>query len=268
MLLATSIAGGSAYAEGSPGKTKVRLVAVDEGTSIRISGWVTVPASVANARDRRFVVLFSLSGDGNHERFRVPLNHQRHFAVVHTTKLTGVLKLQTHVSENGRAVGTAVVKTVAVADPSSTGSTTDGAAPPPPVASSQPSPTPEKSLPPERPPREPRIELCTPSVLPALEPGMGIVTGSFYLAGGPAPGGKWCTGADVTITTLKGEVVASKQVGHTESYAIAVPAGTYLINAVATGYFVNGQPVTYLENDEISVAAGSTVEIPIESQIP
>lgn len=98
MLLATFMAGGSACAEG-PGKTKVRLVAVDQGTSIRISGWVTVPARVANARDRRFVVLFSLNGDGNHERFRVPLNHQRHFAVVHTTKLTGVLKLQTHVSE-------------------------------------------------------------------------------------------------------------------------------------------------------------------------
>jgi len=268
MLLATFLAGGSASAE-SPGKTKVRLVAVDEGTSIRISGWVTVPASAANARGRRFVVLFSLSGDGHYERFRVPLNHQRHFAVMHTTKLTGVLKLQTHVSENGRPVGTAVVKTVTVADPSSTGSTTGDGTASPPVAPSQPSPTPEKSLPPERSPREPYVELCTPSVLPALEPGMGIVTGSFYLAGGPAPGGKWCTGADVTITTLQGEVVASKQVGRTESYAIAVPAGTYLINAVATGYFVNGQPVTYLNNEEISVSAGSTVNIPpVEAQIP
>jgi len=96
---------------------------------------------------------------------------------------------------------------------------------------------------------------------------MGIVTGSFHLSGGPHPGVYVCTGANVTITTLKGAVVASKQVGSTESYAIAVPAGTYLVNAVATLVFVNGEPAKLLENREISVAAGSTVEIPVESQI-
>jgi hypothetical protein len=67
-----------------------------------------------------------------------------------------------------------------------------------------------------------------------------------------------CTGANVTITTLKGAVVASKQVGSTESYAIALPARTYLVNAVATLVFVNGEPAKLLENREISVVAGST----------
>jgi hypothetical protein len=96
---------------------------------------------------------------------------------------------------------------------------------------------------------------------------MGIVTGGFYLEGGPFPGEYVCTGANVTIATLEGTVVASKQVSSTESYAIAVPAGTYLVNAVATLVFVNGEPAKLLENREISVAAGSTVEIPGESQI-
>ncbi|MGH2853523.1 MAG: hypothetical protein ACRDLF_04935 [Solirubrobacteraceae bacterium] len=267
MLL--SIALGGAYAEAkSAAKTKIRFVAIDDGSRIAISGSATIPASAASARDRRFVVLFSLSGDGHSERFQTVLNYRDRFAVTHATKLIGVLKLRAQITENGQPVGTAAVKTVTVADPPSAGSTAGGGTTSSPGAPSQPSPAPEQS-PTQRPlPREPYVVLCSPPVLPALEPDMGVVTGSFYLSGGPAPGEHVCTGANVTITTLKGTVVASKQVGSTESYAIAVPAGTYLVNAVATGYFVNGQPAQLLENREISVAAGSTVEIPVESQIP
>jgi hypothetical protein len=43
--------------------------------------------------------------------------------------------------------------------------------------------------------------------------------------------------------------VVAKHVGSTESYAIAVPAGTYLVNAVATLVFVNGEPAKLLENE-------------------
>jgi hypothetical protein len=96
---------------------------------------------------------------------------------------------------------------------------------------------------------------------------MGVVTGSFHLDGGPAPGGYTCTGATVTLTTLKGEVVGTAQVGSTESYAIAVPAGTYLVNAVATGDFVNGQPVAFVSNREVSVTAGGAQEVSFVSQI-
>jgi len=263
MLLSIALGGGSAEAK-SVAKTKVRLVAIDAGSRITISGSATV---VASARDRRFVVLFSLSGDGHSERFRATLNHRHRFAVTHATKLIGVLKLHAQISESGQPVGAAVVRTVTVTDPPSAGSTAGSGGTTAPGAPSQPSPVPEKPLPPERPPREPYVVPCSPPVLPALEPGMGIVTGSFHLSGGPHPGVYVCTGANVTITTLKGAVVASKQVGSTESYAIAVPAGTYLVNAVATLVFVNGEPAKLLENREISVAAGSTVEIPVESQI-
>ena len=237
---------------------KVRFVAVDDGPRITISGSATVPTSAASARDRRFVVLFSLSGDGHSERFQTVLNDRDRFAVTHATKLIGVLKLRAQITENGKPVGAAAVRTATVAP--SAGSTTGGPATPSPSAPSQPSPAP-KPL-----PREPHVVLCSPPILPVLELGTGIVTGSFYLAGGPFPGEYVCTGANVTITTLEGAVVASKHVGSTESYAIAVPAGTYLVSAVATLVFVNGQPVTYLENDKISVSAGRTVAIPVESQ--
>ncbi len=263
MLLSIALGGGPAEAK-SVAKTKVRLVAIDNGPRITISGSATV---VTSARDRRFVVLFSLSGDGHSERFQATLNHRHRFAVTHATKLIGVLKLHAQISESGQPVGAVVVRTVTVTDPPSAGSTVGGGGTTAPGAPSQPSPAPEKPLPPERPPREPYVVPCSPPVLPALEPGMGIITGSFHLSGGPHPGEYVCTGANVTIATLEGTVVASKHVGSTESYAIAVPAGTYLVNAVATLVFVNGEPAKLLENRKISVAAGSTVEIPVESQI-
>jgi hypothetical protein len=97
---------------------------------------------------------------------------------------------------------------------------------------------------------------------------MGIVTGSFHMGGGPPPGLYTCIGATITVTTLKGsEVVATAQVGSTESYAIAVPAGAYLMTVVTTDIIVNGQPTT-LFSREISVSAGSTKEISVEYGIP
>jgi len=98
-----------------------------------------------------------------------------------------------------------------------------------------------------------------PSDLPTLEPGMGIVTGSFHISGGPPPGVYECTGAAITVTTLKGEVVDTTQVGSIESYAIALPAGTYHMTAVATDILGNGPPLTLL-SEEISISAGETVE--------
>lgn len=274
MLLSISLVGGVADAE-SLGKTKVRLVAINRGASIRISGSATIPSSVtnphhqltaANSRGRRFIVLFSLNGAGHSERFQARLNYRYRFAVRHATKLTGVLKLRARVSDDGQSVGTAFT-TVTVAGLPSARSPTGGgtgSTPTPPIAS----PPDPASEPPTREREQPYVVPCSPPVLPALEPGMGVVTGSFHLVGGPAPGEDVCTGATVTVTTLKGETVGTAQVHSPESYAIAVPAGTYLVNAVATGVIVNGQLAKLLENREISVSAGSTVEIPVEVGIP
>lgn len=255
VLLSMSLVAGSANAQ-NVGRTKVRLVAIGEGASIRVAGSATIPAGAVTTRDRRLAVLFSLSGDGRSERFQVALNYRHRFAVTHPTKLIGVLELHARVSENGQPVGATVVRTVTVADPLSAGSTAGSGTDSPP---SQPSPAPEKPLTAERPPEKARVIPCSPATMPALKPGMGIVTGSFHLDGGAPPGEEVCTGATVTVTTLKGEVVVTAEVGSTESYAIAIPAGTYLVKAVATDVGGSGPPLTLL-SEEISVSAGETVE--------
>jgi len=267
LLLSIALGGASAEAK-SVAKTKIRFVAIGDGSRITISGSATAPASAVTARGRQFAVLFSLSGDGHSEHFQTVLNNRHRFAVTHVTKLIGVLKLRAQIGENGQPVGTAAVRTVTVADPLSAGATADGGTTSPSGASSQPSPAPEKPPTTERPPDKPYVVPCAPPTWPALEPGMGIVTGSFYLAGGPYPGEYVCTGATITITTLKGEVVGTEQIYSPESYAIAVPAGIYHLSAVATGIFVNGQLAT-LSSEEISVSVGAIKEIsPVEYGIP
>jgi len=260
MLLSVSLVVGVAGAKNLD-RTKVKLVAIDEGVTLRISGWAMIPASAASARVQRFAVLFSLSGHGHTERFPARLNHGDCFALTHATNLIGVLTLRARVTDAGRPVGTAAVTTVTVARPPGTGLPTGGGAPGPPW---KPSPTPEQ------PPTQKRLYVvpCSPPTLPVLGPGMGVVTGSFRLVGGEGPGVDVCTGATVTVTTLKGDIVGTAHVGSTESCAIAVPAGTYLVNAVATDAFVNGQPATLLKSREISVFVGGTTEIPVQIGIP
>jgi hypothetical protein len=264
MLLATSVVAASADADGL-GATKVRLVAIDKGATLQISGSAAIPASLANARGRRFVVVLSLSGDGHTERFRARLNHGDSFALTHATKLSGILHLRARVRDGGRPVGPPTLTTVTVALFPSGVSPTVGTATSSPGLTSAPPPTPEQ--PQLRTPEKGYVVPCSPAAVPAVEPGMGIVTGSFHLDGGPYPGEYVCTGATVTVTTLKGDVVGTAQVGSTESYAIAVPAGTYLVNAVATEDFENGQPAAFVSDREISVTAGGTQEISFVSQI-
>lgn len=96
-----------------------------------------------------------------------------------------------------------------------------------------------------------------------------MVTGGIHRVGGPAPGDDTCEAGIVRITTMSGELVGTEQVGSTESYAIAVPAGTYFVRAVAAKTFENGEPVTCVGNDDkaVSVLAGETLEVPIYCQI-
>lgn len=251
---------------------KVRVVASGTGASVHIAGSATIPASVTNAPQRRAaastraqrpVVRFSLTGGGHSERFAVSLE-RRHgynrypFAVTHVTKLTGALRLQARVSDDGQPVG--VASTIVNVQKPQSGAPSTGSGTGSSLAPETPPPTPERE--------QPYVLPCAEPVLPTLEPGMGILTGSFHLGGGPAPGEYVCAGATVTVTTLAGEVVATKEVGGTESYAIALPAGTYLVNAVATSVIVNGEPAMFLKNRETNVAAGSTKEIPVEYGIP
>src|SRR5271163_3003165 len=93
VLLSMSLVAGSANAE-SVGRAKVRLVAISEGASIRVAGSATIPASAVTVHDRRFAVLFRLSGDGHSEHFQTVLNYRHRFALTHATKLIGVLKLR------------------------------------------------------------------------------------------------------------------------------------------------------------------------------
>jgi hypothetical protein len=264
VLLSMSVVAASAGAE-SLGTTKVRVVAIDQGATLRISGWATIPASVANVRGRRFVVVFSLRGDGRTERFSAKLNHRDGFALTHATKLIGVLKLRARVRDAGRLVGITASKTVTVATPPSAGSPTGGG------TTSLPGPPPGPSPTPEQPPtpRQPYVVPCLPATLLAPGGGMGLVTGGIYAVGGPAPGENVCEAGTVRVTTLSGEVVDTEQVGSTESYAIAVPAGTYLVNAVAARTIANGEPMTCVGNNDkaIPVLAGETKEVPIYCQI-
>lgn len=259
MLLSTSAV--AAYADAwNLGTTKVGIVAIDKGATLQISGRATIPTGVANAHGRRFVVVFSLNGDGHTERFSAKLNHRDGFALTHATKLTGVLKLRARVRYAGMLVGIAASKTVTVAIPLSESPTAGGTI-------SLPGP----SLAPEQPPapRQPYVVPCLPKTLTAPGPGIGLVTGGVYRVGGPAPGADTCEAATVRVTTPSGELVGTEQVGSTESYAIAVPAGTYLVSAVAARTIANGEPVTCVGNDDeaISVLAGGTIEVPIYCQI-
>jgi hypothetical protein len=260
MLLSASVASSSADAE-SLGSAKVELVAVDKGATLQISGWARVPASAARTHDRRLTVMFSLSGDGHTERFLAGL-HGDSFALTHPTKLTGLLRLTARVRDAGRPVGAPAITHVTVTTPHSTPPTASETTPPP-------SPPAPPSPAPQPPPTERHDVMCSPPVLPTLEPGQGVITGSFYVGGGPPPGVLWCEGTVVTITTPSGEVIAAKTFDSPESVAIAVPAGTYLVQAVATGFFINEQPVTMMDNERVTVTAGSTTELPpVETGFP
>jgi hypothetical protein len=80
---------------------------------------------------------------------------------------------------------------------------------------------------------------------------MGEVTGSAYLAGGPAPGVFECASGVVWITTPGGVLVASMEMHGTESFAFALPVGEYLVHASPNpdmSDFVEPRPVYAIEH--------------------
>ncbi len=79
--------------------------------------------------------------------------------------------------------------------------------------------------------RKPAVTYCSPPVFEAPGPGMGEVTGSAYLAGGPAPGVFECASGVVWITTPSGALVTSMEMHGHESFAFALPVGPYLVHA-------------------------------------
>jgi hypothetical protein len=135
----------------------------------------------------------------------------------------------------------------------------------PPAAETLPSPS-GAGLEAGEPERHEVDEACTAAEAPALPPGYGWVTGNLYIAGGPSPGIYSCGYVPVELvvtSTSSGTVVARQQVGERESWAIALPEGSYSLRA-----YDDGQPVECsCEPEMFSVAAGRAVTDDCAKQI-
>jgi hypothetical protein len=119
------------------------------------------------------------------------------------------------------------------------------------------------------PPIHGRSQPCAASVKPALPPGYGWVTGGIYFSGGPpqndADNDCGAASADVVVSDSNGNTVASQQVGHGESWAIALPQGTYSLKAYyqpGTALFCPGEPPTF------SVLVGQAVSDNAACDVP
>ena len=212
MLLPTLMAS-LALAAGGTGHARLTLGPISVGeASVMVTGSVALPRGAARSRT---VVAFTLaptgSTRGRSESFTVRLDAGDRFSATLSSSLIGALRLRARVEIGGRPSGPAVTRTVGLLGP-------------------------------------PRYVACQPIPVPPPAAGQGVLAGGIYTVGGPAPGIDECTAGTVTVSTPGGTVVASATVTDTQSYAIVVPVGSYVVTATTPQglrCFANGeQPIS------------------------